>query len=274
MAINLSTKSANELVQAAALEASVLTGALSEEYDFVGAKTVKVVTAVTQDMNDYQRTGMNRYGTPTEVQDTVQEMTLTQDKGFSLTVDKGNLKDQNNLKKAEKILRLQVKEKALPLYDTYVLAQLKANAGTTSTALKLTKTNVVEAIMDGGAALDDAEIPSEGRTLFISAKAYKFLKISEEFIQLDKLGTKSVTKGLVGEIDGMRVVKVPSGRMPSNTAFIIVHKESATAPKKLADAKIHQDPPGLSGNLIEGRWYYDAFVLEARAKGVYAHIEA
>lgn len=274
MAINLSTKSANELVQAAALEASVLTGALSEDYDFVGAKTVKVVTAVTQDMNDYQRTGMNRYGTPTEVQDTVQEMTLTQDKGFSLTVDKGNLKDQNNLKKAEKILRLQVKEKALPLYDTYVLGQLKANAGTTSAALKLTKSNIVDAITDGTAVLDDAEIPSEGRTLFISAKAFKNLKISDEFIKLEPIGTKALTKGLVGEFDGMRVVKVPSSRMPANTAFIIVHKESATAPKKLSDAKIHQDPPGLSGNLIEGRWYYDAFVLEARAKGVYAHIEA
>ena len=36
-------------------------------------------------------------------------------------------------------------------------------------------------------------------------------------------------------------------------------KGSTVDPVKLQDAKIHKDPPGLSGNLLEGRIYHDAF---------------
>lgn len=269
MAINLATKSCDKLVQAAALETSVLTGSLSTAYSFVGAKTVEVITATTQPMNDYTRTGTNRYGTPTEVQDTKQELTLSQDKSFAMTIDKGNLKDQNELKKAGTILKAQVKERAIPEYDKYCLGVLAADgtAGTDKSALS--KSNIATRIMTGSEALDNAEIPSDGRTVFISASAYKFLKLSDELVQVEPMARKALGKGVVGEFDGMIVKKVPSSRMPEGVNFIIVHKESATAPKKLADAKIHQDPPGLSGNLIEGRWYYDCFVLEARKAGVY-----
>ncbi|MBQ7816218.1 MAG: hypothetical protein IJ339_02520 [Oscillospiraceae bacterium] len=270
MAINLAKKSCDKLVQAAALESSVLVGALSTAYNFVGAKTVEVITAVTQEMNDYNREGgMNRYGTPTEVQDTKQELTLSQDKSFSMTVDKGNLKDQNNLKKAGAILKAQLKERAIPLYDKYCLGVLAANGTAGAETSAITKSNVATRIMSGTTALDNAEIPSTGRTLFISADVYKWLKLSDELIQVEPMARKALGKGVVGEFDDMIVKKVPSSRMPEGVNFIIVQKESATAPKKLEDAKIHQDPPGLSGNLIEGRWYYDCFVLDARKAGVY-----
>lgn len=274
MAINLATKSCDKLVEAAALESSVLTGSLSTAYSFVGAKTVEVITAVTQEMNDYTRTGTNRYGVPAEVEDTKQELTLTQDKSFAMTIDKGNLKDQNNLKKAGRILKLQIREKAIPLYDKYCLGVLAAGAVVGEETSAITKANVASRIMAGSEKLDDAEIPSEGRTLFVSAKTYKYLKLSDELIGVEKMAEKSLGKGVVGEFDGMIVKKVPSSRMPEGANFLIVHKESATAPKKLADAKIHQDPPGLSGNLIEGRWYYDCFVLETRKAGVYVDNEA
>lgn len=41
-------------------------------------------------------------------------------------------------------------------------------------------------------------------------------------------------------------------------------------PYKIADAKVHEDPVGVSGALIEGRHYYDAYVLGAKCGGVYA----
>ncbi|MBQ9845799.1 MAG: hypothetical protein IJO54_06930 [Oscillospiraceae bacterium] len=267
---NLSKKSAAKLVQEAALGTSVLQGALSEEYSFVGVKTVEVITAVTQEMTDYNREGTNRYGTPAEIQDTAQELTLTQDKSFSVTVDKGNYQDQNFLKKAGAILKAQIRERAIPLYDKYCLGVLAAKAGAANEDTSaLTKANIASRVMDGTVVLDDAEMPEENRTLFVSAKAYKLLKLSDEFISVQELGAKSIGKGHVGEFDGMAVRKVPARRMPEGVNFIIVHKDSATAPRKLHDAKIHKDPPGISGSLIEGRWYYDCFVLDARNKGVY-----
>lgn len=44
-------------------------------------------------------------------------------------------------------------------------------------------------------------------------------------------------------------------------------------PYKIADAKVHEDPVGVSGALIEGRHYYDAYVLGAKCGGVYALVE-
>ena len=38
---------------------------------------------------------------------------------------------------------------------------------------------------------------------------------------------------------------------------------------KLQDYRIHSDPPGISGSLVEGRVVYDAFVLQNKAKAIY-----
>ena len=70
----------------------------------------------------------------------------------------------------------------------------------------------------------------------------------------------------------MRVVKVPKGRWPENVNFIIVHKRAACAPVKLNDTKYHKDPPGISGDLLEGRQYYDLFVYGAKCNGVYVDV--
>ncbi len=43
---------------------------------------------------------------------------------------------------------------------------------------------------------------------------------------------------------------------------------------KLADYKIHADPPGLSGSLVEGRTNYDAFVLDNKVNALYLHSTA
>ena len=50
---------------------------------------------------------------------------------------------------------------------------------------------------------------------------------------------------------------------------MIVLKDAAISPMKLNDYKIHSDPPGLSGDLVEGRVMFDAFVKPTRADGIY-----
>ncbi|MFR7958918.1 MAG: hypothetical protein ACLU6P_00110 [Roseburia intestinalis] len=47
------------------------------------------------------------------------------------------------------------------------------------------------------------------------------------------------------------------------------HPCATVAPTKLEDYKIHQDPPGISGSLVEGRICYDAFVLDNKKTAIY-----
>lgn len=269
MAITLHEKYSKQ-IQTAYVKESLVVGALSNDYDFTGVKTVKVVTPQTVAMVDYTRSGVNRYGTPTEMEDVVQELTLSQDKAFSLTIDKGNNMDQNGVKAAGKMLALQIAERAVPLMDSYVLTKLSTAAGTIAeSGTAITKNNVVERIASGTQALDDAEVPDTNRTLFVTAAVYKLIKLAPEFTGIESLGEKSIGKGVVGQLDGMKVVKVPASRMPENVNFIITHKSAGCAPVKLNDTKLHIDPPGISGNLLEGRQYYDCFVFDAKKKGVY-----
>ena len=64
--------------------------ALNNDYKFTGVKTVNVYSVPTVKMNDYTRSGANRYGTPTDLQDTMQELTMTQDRSFTFIIDKGD----------------------------------------------------------------------------------------------------------------------------------------------------------------------------------------
>ena len=47
----------------------------------------------TAAMNDYTKEGSNRYGTPKELENTVQELTMNQDRSFTFTIDRGNYND-------------------------------------------------------------------------------------------------------------------------------------------------------------------------------------
>ena len=91
---------------------------------------------------------------------------------------------------------------------------------------------------------------------------------------MEKFITCTTREKRVGEIDGVKIVKVPRRRMPANCEFIIAHPSVTTKAEKLDDYKIHQDPPGINGNLVEGRVYYDAFVLNNKKKAIYAHSKA
>ena len=93
--VNLDTKYSKKIDQAFTI-ASLLKGRLSAENEFVGARTVRIHNINTVPLNDYNRgASANRYGEPAEVGDTVQELTMTQDKSFSGVIDKGNNMDQS-----------------------------------------------------------------------------------------------------------------------------------------------------------------------------------
>ena len=168
MAVNLLSNYAKK-IQERFVKESLTKERFSKEISFSGVKTVQIMSPTTVPVNDYKRSGDNRYGTPQEMQDVIQEMTLSQDKSFSLTVDKGNNKDQGGLKAAGRMLNKQVREQCVPTMDKYMLNKLSLTGGhIVWNSTKLSKTNIVERITAGTAQLDNDEIPDSGRTLFVT----------------------------------------------------------------------------------------------------------
>lgn len=273
MAINLATKYSDKIAEKFTHE-SIVQGKCSTEWDFSGVKTIKIYTPQTVPYKDYTRSGTSRYGTPTDMQDTIQELSMTQDKSFSLVIDKGDNSEQMMIKNAGKMMALQTKEQAVPMVDKYALSVFANKAGKivgSSTALTSTKGSVLSAVMDAETYMTDNLVPEGNRYLYIAGKTYNILRQADEYLKLEGTGVKAIEKGVVGEIVGFKVVKVPTSYLPTGVNFIACYKNAVLLPYKIKDAKIHQDPPGISGALLEGRSLFDAFVIGERANGIYVH---
>jgi len=269
MAINLTSRYSDKVAERFK-KASLTGGVSNKDYSFEGVRTVKVFSVDTVPLTDYSRSGTARYGTPAELGDTVQELTMTQDKAFTYTIDKGNEQEQLNVKAATLSLRRQIDEVVIPALDKHRFDVWCKKAGTIrGLAAAPNKSTVTGLVMDSTQVLDDALVPENGRTLFITASMYKVLKENPDFLGVDRLGEAALARGQVGEIDGMKAVKVPNSYFPAGVYWLITHKSAVLGPAKLQDYKIHKDPPGINGDLVEGRVLHDAFVLEAKKDAVY-----
>lgn len=271
--INLATKYSKK-VQERFYQESLTQSSFSKDLDmeFTGVKSVKVSEIGVVPMNDYTRSGANRYGTPQELQDSIQEFIMTKDRAFTFTIDKGNDMEQQYIKKAGKACARQLKEVVTPEIDKYRFDIWAKNAGQGAAVTAPTKSTVYGLIVDAMAALDNKFVPKAGRTLYVGTTTYKALLQSSEFLNLEKLGTKLVSKGQIGEVLGMPVVYVPDTYLPTDVYFMIILKDAAISPVKLHEYNIHKDPPGISGHLAEGRFIYDAFVRGTKMDGIYVAI--
>ena len=267
MAVNLASKYSSVVDERFSI-ASVTNIAFNRDYDWLGVQTVNVYSIETAPMNDYARTGANRYGTPAELQDTTQELKLTQDRAFTFTIDRGNDIDQMNIKGAGRALRRQLDEVVIPELDTYRLAQLVANAGKTEVAVA-TATNAYQLFLKGQEALGEAKVPAVGRVAYVTYSYFNMLKLDPSFVKQGDMSQAMLVTGALGMVDNVPLIPVPQSYLPANVQFVIVNPLAACAPVKLSDFTIHENPPGINGNLVEGRLYYDAFVLSNKQGAIY-----
>ena len=250
--------------------ASLTNAAVNNDFEFTGVDTVKVYSVPTVALNDYALTGTNRYGTPEDLQNEVQSLVLTQDKAFTFIIDSKSEDDTMGAMEAGKALRRQIDEVVLPTVDKYRLAVMAKGAGKSATGA-IDKDPAYAALLDGAAALLDAGAPAKGRVAYVSSAFYKAIKLDGSFVHASDVAQNMLITGSVGMVDGINIIPVPASYLPSDVAFIVTHKMATVGPVKLQSYKIHDNPPGVNGKLVEGRIRYDAFVLNGKKGAVYVH---
>lgn len=276
--INLATKYSAKIVDKFYTD-SVILGKTSKEYDWDGVNSIKVWTIKTYAPTDYSRpandnaiTGQHqRYGYTYEVAEDLQTMTLTQDKAVSLSVDKGNNTQQMLIKNSGIVMARELREQFVPMFDKYCLNvwSRPANVGTVTEQGSLTKSNIVEEIGKHVTALRNHSASVDDAYCYIGETNYAKLILAPEFLAIDKLGERNLEKGVMGKVRGLQIVPVPDSYFTdSNVQFLTVKKSAVLAPTKIKDAKVHSDPVGISGALLEVRWLFDAFVLTAKKDGL------
>lgn len=274
MAINLATNTFQKKTADKFYEESVIGGRTSKEFSFDGSKSIQVNTITTVDPGDYTRSGVSRYGTPTDVQDTKQVMEMTQDKSVSLVVDKGDNRQQMMIKNAGKVLGLEIREKFVPMVDKYALDKWNAGRGAYTVQATLTSDNIVTEIGKHVTLFGNNSVGLDDAICYMGYSAYGLLTEAKQFLNLEKLGVKALADGAVGKVKGLDIKPVPDSYLPTGVNFLTVKKASVLLPFQIKETKIHEDAPGISGALMEVRYLYDAFVIDAKNKGVIACLTA
>ncbi|MCI9539051.1 MAG: hypothetical protein HFG35_12450 [Eubacterium sp.] len=248
----------------------------NSDFDWTGAHTIKVYKVSTSKMNDYQRTGKadgSRYGEIDNLDAVTEEMTLKKDRSFTFTIDKLDEDETGRALQAASALARQVREVVIPEVDSYVYMVMAENAGVKPEPVQLTVNNIYDEITNATESMDDNEVLEDGRQLIVTPRTYRLMKKSPDIVLNTDMGEDLRIRGVVANLDGMNVVKVPSKRLPQNFGFMVCHPVATVAPTKLEDYKVHKDPPGISGSLVEGRVCYDAFVLDNKVNAIYYQAE-
>lgn len=246
----------------------------NQDLDWNGAHTIKVYKVSHASMNDYGRSGpkvgeWSRYGAVQGLDATTEEFTLKKDRSFTFAIDKLDRDETGEQLASASALARQIREVVIPEVDTYVYSIMTSGAGQKPEAVTLTKENIYTEIIKASNALDNEEVPETGRVILVTPDIYLLMKQCKDITMETDIGNDMRLRGVISNLDGCNVIKVPGKRLPDNFGFMMAHPCACVAPTKLEDYKIHQDPPGISGDLVEGRICYDAFVLQNKEKAIY-----
>lgn len=244
------------------IKESLTDAAINKNYDFDGVNKVNVYSVDT--------VPTNRYGDPVELGNDVQSLLLTQDKAFTFSIDRRNCDDTMMANSASKALAREIEEVISPTIDKYRLSVLEDHAEASHIKeVAITTENAYQEFLDASATLFDARVPTIGRIAFVSPTYYKQIKLDKNFTKTGDKGYDLAVNGAVGAIDNTAIVVVPTDYFKGAVNFIITHPAAMTSPMKISDYKQHENPQGINGWLIEGRIYYDAFVLNNKKKAIY-----
>lgn len=251
----------------------------NQDFDWTGAHTVKIYKISTGSMNDYGRTGAaegnwSRYGQIESLDASTEDLTLKKDRSFTFAIDALDTDETAQQLAAASALARQLREVVIPEVDAYTYGVMTAGAGTKPAAISLTKDNIYLEILKANNALDNAEVPETGRQIVVTPDTLYLMKQCKDITMETDIGNDLRLKGVVSNLDGANVLKVPAARLPKGFGFMVCHPCATVAPTKLESYNTHINPPGINGQLVEGRIVYDAFVLENKTKAIYYQAKA
>lgn len=262
--------------------------------EFTGANTVKVFKTSMDGLGNYSRNAGFVSGDVTGVWET---LTLTKDRGREFIVDR--MDNEETLDMAFGTLAGEfIRTKVSPEVDAYVFSKLAGTTGILAgTAADITiGTTDVPGLIDAATKdMNENEVPTEGRILFVSETAYAGLKA--KISRFTENRDRDINYN-VDMYDDMRVIRVPQNRFYTaitmydgttsgqtvggyvgtkttgyNINFMIVHPSAVMKVMKHVLPRIFAPDEYQAADAwaFQYRAYYDVFALENKVHGIYLH---
>ena len=254
---------------------------------FTGANAVNIFNLATVGMGDYSR---NAGFVPGDATGTWQTYTLNTDRGRSYMIDV--LDNDETLGMAfGSLLNTVERQNVIPEVDAFRFAKYAtgAAAANKTTETLSTGSGAVASIDGATVALDNAEVPYEGRILFVSPKMYGLLKGGITRMVMN--GDNNIDFAIEMYND-MRVIRVPQTRFYTSIAlaqpsahdgaggytpngsginYMIVHPSAVLQVMKhyvprIFSPEVNQEADAWKLNM---RFAHGAWVLSHKTNGIY-----
>lgn len=293
MSIALATKFQpilDEVYKAASITADL--DSMTKSLDFSAANEVSVFKISTVGLGTYDRVTGYPAG---DVTGSWEAIKLEAERGRAFVIDR--MDNEETLGMAFGSLASEfIRTNVAPEVDAYRFAKWASTANiSTTTGATLDKDTLLPAIDAAVLQLDEDEVPTEGRRLYISYSLYHILNSAIT-------RTLSVERGAdrrLLSLDGMQIVPVPQARFytgitldagdtsaaggfakTSSTGkdvnFILMHPSAVGQATKQAALKIFNPDQNQTADawLIQYRLYHDAWVWDNKVDGIYLHKKA
>lgn len=293
MAINYAERFEREIETQFKRELTSADLAENTRYSFIDVKTIKIPTITLSGYKDHSRDGSKNVGT---VKNEWTPYALTHDRDITFYVDDMDVDETNQVLSAANITATFNTDQAIPETDAYRYSKIYADVithGGTIDTTEITKENILDVFDAAMEAMDEAEVPVDGRRIKCTPKVYTMFKQAEKIQRSLDLGVGAENiKRNIRSIDDVQIDVVPSSRFmsaydfaegfkPATAAkqinFILYHNSAIVAPIKVADVFLWakgETPESAFGHLYQNRSYQDLFVLKHRVDGVFVNAAA
>ncbi|MBQ4087003.1 MAG: hypothetical protein IJC78_02005 [Clostridia bacterium] len=262
--------------------------AKTKNVDFSGVNTVSVLKVSTTGLGDYSRSEGYPKG---DVTAKWEPMTLTEERGKEFSIDR--MDDEETLGLAfGTVTGSFMRDHVIPELDAYRFAKYASKEGILkeSGTAALTKDDIIAEIDEAVKGMDAAEVPREGRMLFVNSDLQPALNGA-----LNRTwGSDSSANTILSSYNGMEIKYVVPSRFYTaitcnsgaeswgyakaesgkNLNFMIVHPSALLQVQKFALPKIFtpDENQTMDAWKFQFRLYHDAFVYDNKVKGIFAHI--
>lgn len=259
---------------------------------FINAQTIKLPRMTVSGYKDHTRTPGFNAGT---MSNDWEPKKLTHDRDIEFWIDPMDIDETNLTLSVANIQNTFETEQAIPEKDSYRFSKLHAELTTYSGRIDTTvidATNFLEAFDTEMAIMDEAGVPEEGRTLYVTPTMRKIVKEAEGIQRMITVNTPSTINRKVHSLDDVTIKMVPASRMKTKYNFtegcvaaadakqinwILIHTSCVVCRDKYSYIKLFTpgtDSRTADGYLYQNRSYGDLFLLEKKIEGCSMNVDA
>ena len=258
-------------------------------YKWTGAKTIEIPSLSTTGRVDADRDSI---GTAKRNYENAWEpKTLGNHRQWSTLVHPMDIDETNQVASIQNITKVFNEEQKFPEMDAYMVSKIYADwteAGSVADTTAVTEDNILQLFDSYMEAMDEANVPKNGRILYLTTGTNGMLKRAVERARHIQNGDSNISRA-VESVDSVQIEVVPSALMKTVYDFtegwragagakqirmLLAHPSAVITPEKYIFSQL--DAPSAMTN---GKYYYfeesydDTLVLKKRVGAIKFNIE-